>query len=224
MTRRLAPTLVALPLLPLLGLLAGCPGSETPWSPDGQGDGGFPNGSGGDDDDATGDDDDATGDDDDATGDDDDATGDDDDAIPGLSIDPANLGPDGCPTATLDPSAWGPLYTGYQGGSDPFFHLHTNEPVLFFAAELYTQWGAGWTGQTGTFAPDCNGNGICVYFVAEEGQVTMATAGEVDVVSLSQSNGAIQGPVEVGFRDMTFRGINGSQACYHVEEITLAVQ
>ncbi len=192
--------------LPLLSLLAGCPaGSGGPFA-GGNGNGGNVNGGGNPDgvggvggDDVGGD-------------------------QPGLSIHEDEVGPDGCTLVTLDPSAWAPLHGSYTGGADPFFHLHTNEDVLFFGAELYTEYGAGWTGQTGTFAPDCGANGLCVYLVPDGQTVTQAVAGDVDVIALEQVGGVLQRPAEVTFRDMTFVGTDEPDVCFHVEEVTLAVQ
>lgn len=142
---------------------------------------------------------------------------------PGVLIDADSGGPDGCPIVTLDPSAWRPLHGSFTAGSDPFFHLHSTEDVLFFGAELYTDYGAGWTGQAGTFAPDCSANGICVYLVPDGHAVTRAVAGDVDVISLSEANGELQRPAEVTFRDMTFVGTEDPSVCFHVEEVTLAL-
>ncbi|MCO4769396.1 MAG: hypothetical protein KDA24_05145 [Deltaproteobacteria bacterium] len=143
---------------------------------------------------------------------------------PGLTI-PDLEGPDGCTVVDLDPSAWNPLYAAYEGGADPFFHLHSTEDTLFFGAEMYTDYGAGWTGETGTFAPDCGANGICVYLVPDGLTVTRAVAGSVDVVSLTEVDGTLQRPAELVFRDMTFEATDaGSDTCFHVEEMTLRAQ
>lgn len=142
---------------------------------------------------------------------------------PGLTI-TDSVGPDGCPIVDLDPSAWRPLHASFTGGADPYFHLHSTEDVLFFGAELYTEYGAGWTGQTGTFAPDCGTNGICVYLVPDGQTVTRATAGFVDVVALTENGGTIQRPAEVVFRELTLVGTEDPSTCFHVEEVTLAVQ
>jgi hypothetical protein len=54
------------------------------------------------------------------------------------------------------------------GSTDPFFHIHTSPATdgFFLGIELYTVYGAAWTGQTGTFPIDCTpaGTGICVHF------------------------------------------------------------
>ncbi len=142
---------------------------------------------------------------------------------PGVRIE-ESVGPDGCPVVALDPAQWAPLHGSYTGGVDPFFHLHTQEAVAFFGAELYTDYGPGWTGQTGTFAPSCGDNGICVYLVPDGTTVTRAEVGEVDVVSLSQSGGQLERPAEVVFRDMTFVGTESPDVCFHVEEVTLRLQ
>lgn len=65
----------------------------------------------------------------------------------------------------------GTYIPGAGSADDPFFHIHSNtEPDGFFLGlELYTVYGAGWTGQTGTFPIDCGGTGICVHFSIGEG-------------------------------------------------------
>lgn len=50
--------------------------------------------------------------------------------------------------------------------TDPLFFVH-NDPArdgFFLGLEAYTVYGAGWTGQLGTFAIDCEANGICLHF------------------------------------------------------------
>jgi hypothetical protein len=50
--------------------------------------------------------------------------------------------------------------------TDPLFFVH-NEPNtdgFYLGLEAYTVFGAGWTGQLGTFAIDCENNGICLHF------------------------------------------------------------
>jgi hypothetical protein len=50
--------------------------------------------------------------------------------------------------------------------TDPLFFVH-NEPIadgFYFGLEAYTVFGAGWTGQLGTFDIDCEFNGICLHF------------------------------------------------------------
>lgn len=50
--------------------------------------------------------------------------------------------------------------------TDPLFFVH-NEPNadgFYLGLEAYTLFGAGWTGQLGTFDIDCEFNGICLHF------------------------------------------------------------
>jgi hypothetical protein len=54
---------------------------------------------------------------------------------------------DGCTPVMLNPASWQPLFAAYKPGSDPFFHIHSNEEGFFFNIELYTVYGPGWTGQ-----------------------------------------------------------------------------
>jgi len=141
----------------------------------------------------------------------------------GIDIDDERAGPDGCPTATLDSSTWSPIHASWNGGADPFFHLHSQESAFYFSVELYTEYGAGWTGDVGTFAPDCGANGICVYLASDDFGVFRATAGDVDVVTLSHSSGSIDRPAEVHFRDLTLVATEdgGGEGCLHVEEASL---
>ncbi len=64
-----------------------------------------------------------------------------------------------------------PFYSPPNGGSDPFYHIHTNPDIdgFFLSFELYTTgYGSEWTGETGTFDISCSSasasTGICPYF------------------------------------------------------------
>ena len=91
---------------------------------------------------------------------------------------------------------------------DPFFHIHSNtDPDGFFLGiELYTIYGTGWTGETGTFDIDCGGTGICVHLSIGDGpeigadflatgQVTINQLDDagynVDVTGLMFSDGTV---------------------------------
>ncbi len=69
---------------------------------------------------------------------------------------------------TLMPST--PFFAPAGGGTDPFFHIHTNPASdgFFLAFEMYTVWGGGWTGEMGTFpvtrTDPASSTGICPYF------------------------------------------------------------
>ena len=100
-----------------------------------------------------------------------------------LTIESDRPGPDGCPTVELDTSGWGALTANWHDGDDPFFQIHDNEPGFYANLEAYTVWGDDWTGQAGTFAPDCNGTGLYFWLVPDDEHAFLATAGEVDVVA-----------------------------------------
>lgn len=62
-----------------------------------------------------------------------------------------------------------PRYVLPDGDSDdPFFYIHTDPEAdgFLFALEMYTTFGGGWSGDTGTYAISCSsgGTGICVRF------------------------------------------------------------
>ena len=131
---------------------------------------------------------------------------------------------DGCTLVELNTQNWGPISKGYTSGADPFFQLHDNEEGFYFNAELYTVYGPGWTGQTGTFALDCSKNGICVYLVPDDVNSYLANSGTVQIDSLLQQGGAITGPVDVTFQNASFYPAEGSkgQGCYHINEVQLS--
>jgi hypothetical protein len=132
---------------------------------------------------------------------------------------------DGCTLLELNPVAWSPLYRAYNPGSDPFFHIHTKDPGFFFGMELYTVYGAGWTGQLGTFETDCTANGICVYVAPSPPGPYLADAGEIEIVALSQVDGVVQLPIELILRNLTFQPVPGGGAtgCYHVDEVIITI-
>lgn len=131
---------------------------------------------------------------------------------------------DGCTLVELNTQNWGPISKGYTAGADPFFQLHDNEEGFYFNAELYTVYGLGWTGQTGTFDLDCTNNGICVYLVPDDINSYLANSGTVQIDSLSQQGGAITGAVNVTFQNASFYPAEGSsgQGCYHINEVQLS--
>jgi len=141
----------------------------------------------------------------------------------GIEILEDELGPDGCPTVSLHPEEWAPLSSMYTAGADPFFQIHDNEAGFYFNVELYTVWGDGWTGDTGTYPANCDTHGLCVWLVPDDANPYLATAGDVDVVSLSQTGGALDGPFEVIVRDLTFVPTTdgGDFDCLHVDEVVL---
>jgi len=84
---------------------------------------------------------------------------------PGAPITLGDPDADGNVSVTVDPSALAELFYLFveTNPADPYYNIHTNDSDLFVGIELYTLYGAGWTGQLGTFALDCDGSGICVY-------------------------------------------------------------
>ncbi len=132
---------------------------------------------------------------------------------------------DGCPIVELNPESWNPLYAAYNATSDPFFHFHSIDEVFYFNVEMYTAYGAAWTGELGTFAPDCNGTGICVYLVPDNINPYWATAGDIEIVELEQVDGALSELVEINMSNLTMMPVPGSQStgCYHVEAVSILI-
>ena len=90
-------------------------------------------------------------------------------------------GADGSVPVTIDVTALEPLFFGFNdNGGDPLWQIHTTQPDLFLNVELYTVYGPGWTGQTGTFATDCTANGICVSLDTDGAGPTQPTARGAD--------------------------------------------
>ena len=133
------------------------------------------------------------------------------------------VGPDGCEVVALDSSSWPPIHASWSGGADPFFHLHSNERAFYFSIEAYTEYGAGWAGEVGTFEPLCGANGLCVYLASDDFGTYRATAGDVDIVALGESGGSIDRPAEVHFRNLTLTATEdgGAEGCLHLEEASL---
>ena len=50
--------------------------------------------------------------------------------------------------------------------TDPLFFVHNDPDIdgFYLGLEAYTVYGAGWTGELGTFDIDCESNGICLHF------------------------------------------------------------
>lgn len=73
-------------------------------------------------------------------------------------------------SATVNWDAVHPTFIQPDGGADPFFHIHSSnaEDGFYLSFELYTVYGAQWTGETGTFEISCadptTSTGICVHF------------------------------------------------------------
>lgn len=135
---------------------------------------------------------------------------------------------DGCTQVALGPASWAPIYSAYNGGSDPFFHFHTNEADFFFGVELYTVYGSGYTGGTGMFDANCTTHGICIYLVpdASNGFAYLASAGELDIKALEQVDGVLQEPVDINIRNLTLDPVpgSGSPGCFHVDEVEIGLE
>jgi hypothetical protein len=118
------------------------------------------------------------------------------------------------------------MFASFNATSDPFYQFHDNEDGFYFNVELYTVYGAGWKGQTGSFKTDCNANGICVYLVPDDKNPYLATAGEIAIDSLSQEGGTLQKPVLIGMSNLTFKPVPGSKSegCFHVENVTIDIE
>lgn len=142
-----------------------------------------------------------------------------------IEIDPANVADDGCVVADLNTAVWSPLFAAYNSGGDPFYQFHSNEPDFYFNVELYTVFGPSWTGQTGVFPPDCNGNGICVYLVPDNANVYWATAGEVAINALAEAGGAIVGDVDMRLTNLMLEPVPGTNGtgCFHIDEVTIQI-
>lgn len=134
---------------------------------------------------------------------------------------------DGCPLIELNPESWLPLFAGYHGGSDPYFQFHTQADETFhFNLEMYTVYGASWTGQLGNFVPNCNGNGLCVYIVPDNTNPYWATAGEISINALEQIDGTLTYPVDITLSDLTMEPVpgSGSAGCYHIDELAVKIE
>jgi hypothetical protein len=135
---------------------------------------------------------------------------------------------DGCPLIELNPESWQPLFAAYHGGGDPYFQFHTQaEESFHFNLEMYTVYGAGWTGQLGSFVPDCSGsNGLCVYIVPDNTNPYWATAGEISINALEQVDGALTFPVDITLSNLTMNPVpgSGSPGCFHIDELAVKIE
>ncbi len=88
-------------------------------------------------------------------------------AAPTTTLPPAiafgEPGPDGAVPVLIDGAQLAPLFDAFTPGDDPLYLVHTQQDDIFVGVELYTVFGAGWTGELGTFPTDCTTHGICVY-------------------------------------------------------------
>jgi hypothetical protein len=106
---------------------------------------------------------------------------------------------------------------------DPYYQVRTTTDVPFlFDVELYTTSGAGWTGQLGTFATDCELNGICVYLRLPPGSKSHAPPPAAMVAEpLGQVTiGRLSGGVQLHLQQLRFRSL-GSQDVYAIDDLVL---
>ena len=118
------------------------------------------------------------------------------------------------------------MSASYNAGSDPFYQFHDNEEGFYFNVELYTVYGAGWTGQSGIFGVDCKAKGICVYLVPVDVNSYLATTGEIVIDSLSQEGDSLQKPVRLTMRNLSLQPAPGStsQGCFHIKEVSIVIE
>ena len=133
---------------------------------------------------------------------------------------------EGCVIVKLNTESWGPLYASYNATSDPFYQFHDNEDGFYFNIELYTVYGSGWKGETGTFDTNCRTNGICVYLVPDNTNPFLAASGEIVIDTLAQTDGTLQKPAAFSLNNLTFKPVpgSGSEGCYFVESLSLMVE
>ncbi len=143
-----------------------------------------------------------------------------------IEISTDQLADDGCPLVVLNTDSWAPMSASYNAGDDPLYQFHDNEEGFYFNVELYTVYGAGWTGQSGTFAVDCNASGICVYLVVDDVNPYLATAGEIVIDSLSQEGNSLQRPVQISMTNLTMQPTPGSTSpgCFHIDDVSITIE
>jgi hypothetical protein len=113
------------------------------------------------------------------------------------------------------------LYRDNDG--DPYYQVRTTPEVGFlFDVELYTRSGAGWTGQLGDFATDCELNGICVYLRlapaddSHDADPVAMIADPLGQVTISRLTGGVQ----LHLRQLRFRAL-GSGEVYALDDLQL---
>lgn len=80
-----------------------------------------------------------------------------------------------------------------SGGT--FFHIHSDNAVhdFYLNFELYRDWGAGWSGELGTFEIGCNDpntdTGICVHYVTADGTNVGEDFSAAGTVTITQLDG-----------------------------------
>ncbi len=121
------------------------------------------------------------------------------------------------PTATL----FAVRYRDNDG--DPYYQVRTTPAVPFlFDVELYTESGAGWTGQLGEFATDCELNGICVYLRlapandAHDADPVAMVADPLGRITIDRLTSGIQ----IRLQQLRFRAL-GSDEVYALDDLQL---
>lgn len=115
--------------------------------------------------------------------------------VPAADIELGEPDADGVIAVSIDGSALDPLFDAFTAGDDPFYLIHTQQDDVFIGVELYTVFGAGWTGELGTFPADCTTHGICVYLDPDgtgplegggpgEGEITVTQLEDGSVVTI----------------------------------------
>ncbi len=140
---------------------------------------------------------------------------------PPLTVQPPR--PDGTVPVVIAPTVTRFSVRSRDNGGDPYYQVRTTTDVPFlFDVELYTKSGAGWTGQLGTFATDCELNGICVYLRMPPGSKSHAPPPAAMVAEpLGQVTiGRLVGGVQLHLQQLRFRAL-GSQQIYLIEDVVL---
>jgi hypothetical protein len=131
--------------------------------------------------------------------------------------------PDGAVPVVIAPSVTRVSVRYRDNDGDPYYQVRTTTDVPFlFDVELYTKSGAGWTGQLGTFATDCELNGICVYLRMPAGSKSHAPPPAAMVAEpLGQVPiGRLTGGVQLHLRQLRFRAL-GSQDVFVIDDLAL---
>lgn len=96
---------------------------------------------------------------------------------------------DGVIAVTVDGALLDPLFDSFIGGADPYHHVHTQQENVFVGVELYTEFGAAWTGETGTFPADCTTHGICIYLDPDGTGPTVGGGPATGTITITQLEG-----------------------------------
>ncbi len=142
-------------------------------------------------------------------------------AVSGIDCAPATFGDPGAGgevPVTINNECLDPLFFTFNDSnpSDPFWHIHTQQDDIFLSLELYTMFGASWSGQTGTFPLDCNVPwGLCAIFDADG-------VGPIPVVMWASGDITISALAAGGY-DVSFSGVMPAAASgtvYDLQPVT----